>query len=151
MVTVLSDAVALVRGDRYFTTGFNAGNLTKWGMQYCSPDFQAGSQGGMLGKLILRNLPRHFDFNSVYALFPFQTPTSIRRILAAQGLDGKYNFDRPNRQPDWRVLRSKEAIDGALRDHQTFGVIYTNAIENLTRSRYGFVLGRRLNAACWPF
>lgn len=48
---ILSDAVALTRGDRFLTTDFHAGNLTSWGFEDCQPDPQGGSYGGMIGKV----------------------------------------------------------------------------------------------------
>lgn len=48
---ILSDAVALTRGDRFFTTDFDAGSLTNWGFQDVTPDPAGGSYGGIIGKV----------------------------------------------------------------------------------------------------
>jgi linoleate 10R-lipoxygenase len=53
---ILSDAVALVRGDRFLTTEFNPYNLTQWGYDEVQPD-NSWSFGNILGdKLLNRHL-----------------------------------------------------------------------------------------------
>lgn len=51
---ILSDAVALSRGDRFFTTGATAGTLTSWGLGEITPDPEGGSKGGLMGKVSLQ-------------------------------------------------------------------------------------------------
>ncbi|GAA5853132.1 hypothetical protein JCM9279_000869 [Rhodotorula babjevae] len=51
---ILSDAVALVRGDRFFTTDYNAGNLTSAMWEDLKPELDNGSFGGVIGKLLVR-------------------------------------------------------------------------------------------------
>lgn len=41
---VLSDAVALVRGDRYYTLDYNPRNLTNWG--YCEAQYDLAINQG---------------------------------------------------------------------------------------------------------
>ena len=48
---ILSDAVALVRGDPYLTTKLTVTNLTSWGFGDIASDFAGGSNGGILGKV----------------------------------------------------------------------------------------------------
>ncbi|KAL0577268.1 hypothetical protein V5O48_004725 [Marasmius crinis-equi] len=43
---VLSDAIALIRGDRFYTTAFTPANLTTWGYQDCLRDPNNGGFGG---------------------------------------------------------------------------------------------------------
>ncbi|KAH8992739.1 linoleate diol synthase [Lactarius deliciosus] len=72
---ILSDAVALTRGDRVIRKG--PGN------------------GSMLGRLILRGLPGEFSKNSVYTWFPLQTPASMQKFLGKLGTADRYDFSRP--------------------------------------------------------
>ena len=49
----------------------------------------------MLGRLILRGLPREFSENSVFTWFPLQTPESMKVFLNKLGTANRYSFDRP--------------------------------------------------------
>lgn len=57
---ILADAIALVRGDRYYTHDFTPANLTSWGFQDCVRDPNNGAFGAALPKLLMRHLPRHY-------------------------------------------------------------------------------------------
>ncbi|KAG6890061.1 hypothetical protein C0992_003159 [Termitomyces sp. T32_za158] len=62
---ILGDAIALVRGDRFYTSDFTpntAANLTTWGFYDCQRDMNNGGLGGQIPKLLLRHLPRHFPW-----------------------------------------------------------------------------------------
>lgn len=63
---VLSDAVALVRGDRFYTLDWSPKNLTNWGFSEVAYDLNI-NQGCVFYKLMLRTLPNHFKPNSIYA------------------------------------------------------------------------------------
>ncbi|KDN34438.1 hypothetical protein RSAG8_12470, partial [Rhizoctonia solani AG-8 WAC10335] len=78
---ILSDAIALVRGDRFFTTDFTPANLTSWGMKDVQRDPNNLAFGAYLPKLLIRSLPRHYPENSIYSLFPFFTPTQSKANL----------------------------------------------------------------------
>ncbi|KAH9821492.1 heme peroxidase [Melampsora americana] len=57
---ILSDAIALVRGDRFFTDSASADVMTDWGINEVQPDPQNGSFGGLLEKMILPFVvPKH--------------------------------------------------------------------------------------------
>lgn len=94
---ILSDAIALTRGDRFFTRDFTPANLTSWGFTDCQRDPNAFGFGSTLGKLFLRTLPREFgeNGNSVYAFFPLMTPDSMKVHLTKMGLVEKYDLARP--------------------------------------------------------
>ncbi|KAI0051062.1 heme peroxidase [Auriscalpium vulgare] len=95
--TILADAVALTRGDRFLTTEFTPFNLTNWGYQDLQPDTNDGSYGGMLTRLLFRHLPEYYPAGSAYAHFPFMVPKSMKTY--AQDLPGKavmkYTWTRP--------------------------------------------------------
>lgn len=67
---ILSDAIALTRGDRFFTHDYTPFNLTAWGFNDCQRDPKAFGFGSTLGRLFLRTLPNDFTEKSVYAFFP---------------------------------------------------------------------------------
>lgn len=96
---ILSDAIALTRGDRFFTQDFTPANLTQWGFADCQRDPDAFGFGSALGRLFLRTLPHEFgdEGNSAYAFFPLMTPKSMKEHLEKMNLADKYDFNRPKR------------------------------------------------------
>jgi hypothetical protein len=89
---ILSDAVALVRGDRYYTIDSSPANLTSWGYNEIAPDPNVRF-GTTIYKLLQRAYPGWYRSNSVYALFPLTVPSENRVILAAKGMEADYGFD----------------------------------------------------------
>ncbi|KAG6865223.1 hypothetical protein C0991_004346 [Blastosporella zonata] len=120
---VLGDAIALIRGDRFYTSDFTPTNLTTWGFHDCQLPV-GGGQGGFLSKLILRHLPRHFPWNSVYALYPFFTPEKMKTSLTKQGTASKYSFDHPTAVPLPKILNTFTGIKTVWNDPQRFKVAY---------------------------
>ncbi|GAA5889174.1 hypothetical protein JCM8208_007792 [Rhodotorula glutinis] len=136
---ILSDATALVRGDRFFTTDFNAATLTSWGYQDVQGDPEGGSYGGLIGRLLIRNLPRNYTARSTYALFPFSTPTTIQRILTKNGVADKYDLRSPTTIPPVHGIFSYKACLEILAAPADFGVVYSPAIKACSNS-YGYML-----------
>ena len=93
---ILSDAIALTRGDRFFTADYTPFNLTTWGFVDSQRDVKGPGHGSMLGRLFLRGLPREFSENSTYTWFPLQTPESMKVFLGKLGTANRYNFGRPS-------------------------------------------------------
>ncbi|KAG6915284.1 hypothetical protein DXG01_012306 [Tephrocybe rancida] len=121
---VLGDAIALVRGDRFYTSDFTPLNLTTWGFYDCQRDMNNGGQGGIIPKLIIRHLPRHFPWNSVYSLYPFFTPEKMQDSLNKQGIASKYTFDHPPTLPVPKILNTFTAIKTVWNDPARFKVVY---------------------------
>ncbi|KAG6916402.1 hypothetical protein DXG01_006982 [Tephrocybe rancida] len=120
---VLGDAISLIRGDRFYTSDFTPTNLTTWGFHDCQLPV-GGGQGGFLAKLIFRHLPRHFPWNSVYALYPFFTPEKMKDSLTKQGTASKYSFDHPTPLPVPKILNTFTGIKTVWNDPQRFKVAY---------------------------
>ncbi|THV00228.1 heme peroxidase [Dendrothele bispora CBS 962.96] len=135
---VLGDAIALVRGDRFSTTSFTPAHLTSWGFQDCQRDPNNGGFGGNLPKLLMRLLPRHYIYDSIYGCFPFYVPSKIKPSLEKQGLVGDYNFDRPVPAKIPKVLNTFTGIKYAFSDPSKFHVLYD--LSGLGNG-YGNVLG----------
>lgn len=73
-MAILSDAVALVRGDRFYTIDYTPKSLTNWGFN--EANYDTGFNGGhVMHKLIFRAFPNHFARNSIHAHFPLVTPS----------------------------------------------------------------------------
>ncbi|KAG6822659.1 hypothetical protein H0H92_013026, partial [Tricholoma furcatifolium] len=121
---VLGDAIALVRGDRFYTSDFTPANLTTWGFYDCQRDMDNGAMGGIISKLILRHLPRHFPWNSVYSLYPFFTPEKMKTSLTKRGIASKYTFDHPVPLPIPKILNTFTGIKTVWSDPSRFKVVY---------------------------
>ncbi|KAI1007303.1 Psi-producing oxygenase A [Podosphaera aphanis] len=94
--TILSDAVALVRGDRFYTVDYTAKSLTNWGFTEVQYDTSI-DEGCVMRKLILRSFPHHFKGNSIYAHFPFVIPDENLKIQKSLGRADLYSWDKPIR------------------------------------------------------
>ncbi|KAH8997828.1 linoleate diol synthase [Lactarius hatsudake] len=111
---ILSDAVALTRGDRHFTADFTPFNLTAWGFADCQRDPKGPGNGSMLGRLILRGLPGEFSKNSVYTWFPLQTPASMQEFLGKLGTADRYDFSRPPNPSPVAIAREYNDVQQVL-------------------------------------
>lgn len=156
---ILGDAIALVRGDRFYTSDytrkwnpfiitvfpasfdfFAAANLTTWGFQDCAPDPDNGAYGAAVPKLLLRHLPRHYPANSVYSLFPFFTPETSKKILKSLGVLEKYETTRPKKViPVPKSVNTLKGIDYVFSQPEKFKVTYTPDMNPLTNG-FGFML-----------
>jgi len=65
---LLFDAIALIRGDRFFTTAFNENNFTKWDYDEVQRDPKNHAFGGHIHFDTLRT--NYFPENSAYSWFP---------------------------------------------------------------------------------
>ncbi|RIA90433.1 heme peroxidase [Glomus cerebriforme] len=90
---ILSDAVNLVRNDRFYTDDFSPRNLTVWGWKEVQSDPNDLSSGGVLHKLILRHVPNIYKENSALALYPFIIPSQTKKNLQSRGNDFWENLD----------------------------------------------------------
>ncbi|KAF8595652.1 heme peroxidase, partial [Ceratobasidium sp. AG-I] len=141
---ILSDAIALVRGDRFYTTDFTPANLTAWGFQDVARDINNGAFGAYLPKLLMRTLPRHYPYNSAYSLFPFFTPSVTQQNLAKLNIAENYSFARPRETPVPKPLNTFTAIRQVSSDINKFKVIYDPELRYLTRNA-GMFLGFDVN------
>ncbi|KAF0386431.1 linoleate diol synthase [Gigaspora margarita] len=94
---ILSDAVNLVRNDRFATDDLNQHNIGYWDWKNLElPDKQFESRS-IIHQLILKHLPGRYPNNSVYALYPFLLPTKTKEILKQRGdeLWKFIDFNRP--------------------------------------------------------
>ncbi|MCJ1331818.1 hypothetical protein MMC10_008510 [Thelotrema lepadinum] len=127
---VLADAVALVRGDRFYTTDYTPNNLTHWGFNECNYDM-AVDNGAVFYKLILRAFPNHFKPNSVYAHFPFNTPWENEKIHHDLGIHDKYDYTEPVYVAPPIMIHSYDAATKILSDKVNFKVTWGDTISYL--------------------
>ncbi|KAG8842829.1 hypothetical protein FRB96_004714 [Tulasnella sp. 330] len=138
---ILADAISLTRGDRFYTTDFTPYNLSAWGFQDCALDKTNanGALGGGIGKILLRNLPSNYTYNSIYGLFPFYTPKTMSSALQGLKLADQYAIDRPITTPEVISVNTWAGVTAVLTDYKTFSVTYGDAVRALTNG-YGFFI-----------
>lgn len=125
---ILSDAVALVRGDRFYTIDYNPKNLTNWGYSEVQYDL-AVQQGCVIYKLFLRAFPNHFKGNSVYAHYPMTIPSENKKILRSLGREDQYSWDRPAPIPPRVNFTSYQGAKYILEHAQEFNVMWNDGFE----------------------
>ncbi|KAL9134531.1 MAG: hypothetical protein Q9175_004283 [Cornicularia normoerica] len=96
---ILSDAVALVRGDRFYTIDYNPKNLTNWG--YCEVQYDLAVQQGCENRKILRSL----------------------------GREDQYSWERPAPIPPRVEFTSYQGAKYILEHAQEFNVMWNNGFE----------------------
>ncbi|THX71700.1 hypothetical protein D6D04_09409 [Aureobasidium pullulans] len=94
---ILSDAVALTRGDRFYTLGWTPTVMTSWGFDLIKPNGPQDklARGGKLHHLLDVAFPGFYKEKSVWKLFPMTTPDEIERIFTNQGVGDQYDFSSP--------------------------------------------------------
>lgn len=117
---ILSDAIALTRGDRFFTQDYSPHNLTAWGFADCQRDPNAFGFGSTLGRLFLRNLPNNFTENSVYTFFPLMTPDAMKTHLSKLKLIDQYDFTRPKDQSGVKEVNDYAQVTEILSNPAAF-------------------------------
>lgn len=127
---VLSDAVALIRGDRFYTVDYTPNNLTNWGFHEVSSDL-AVDHGHVFYKLFLRAFPNHFQPNSIYAHYPMVIPSENHVIFSKLEQVDKYDFSRPAPIQRPTPITSYAACKSTLDNQQDFKVSWGKAIEFL--------------------
>ena len=139
---ILSDAVCLVRGDRFYTIDYTPKHLTNWG--FASVDYDMKIDFGCsFYKLVLRALPFSFRQDSVYAHYPLVIPSENWKILSQLGLAETYSFDLSAALPTLPIpISSWTACKSILANNRDFKVVWNEAIEFLTRdSKTGYNYG----------
>lgn len=127
---VLSDAVALVRGDRFYTLDYHPKLLTNWGYALIDTD-KTIDNGCVFYKLFMRAFPNHFEQNSVYAHYPLTIPSEMESVLKTLGNAHKYSFEPPKHIGHPKFVYSYECAEKVLGDKATWNVTWGPAMEFL--------------------
>lgn len=80
---IFSDAISLVRSDRFYTTDWNTNSLTAWGMKEVTPDDDV-LKSSVFHRLFQRAFPGRFPYNSLYFFHPFFTPKANEELARQQ-------------------------------------------------------------------
>ncbi|KAM0280201.1 hypothetical protein ACHAQH_004158 [Verticillium albo-atrum] len=118
---ILSDAVALVRGDRFYTVDYNASNLTAFGFNEANSDFDVAG-GGVMYKLLMRAFPGWYRANSVYAHYPFTTPDGNREIFQKRSDLPELDYSKPTFVGPPLPVLTWQGVTDALNNQQQFRV-----------------------------
>lgn len=144
---ILSDAVSLVRGDRFYTIDYTPRNLTNWGYVFiiqpkCLTDVCARydeanydrnvDDGCVFHKLILRAFPNHFASNSIYAHYPFVTPQENMIIMTSLARSHKYDWELPSRKSDVVLVKDYATFRKISGDRSEFKTAQDDAFKFLT-------------------
>jgi cytochrome P450 len=127
---VLSDAVALVRGDRFYTIDYHPKKLTNWGFSEVASDVSINN-GCVAYKLVFNAFPNLFKSNSVYAHYPMTIPDEMESVLKSLERGNQYSYDRPALKPRVLVVSSYAAVKSILKDSGAFQAETNDDIELL--------------------
>lgn len=130
---ILSDAVALVRGDRFYTVDYTPKSLSNWGFNEANYD-TAVNGGHVMHKLIFRAFPNYFAHNSIYAHFPLVIPSENKTILKSLGTWDQYSWEAPRARQSPLMIKSHDACTQILTDDKNFKVVWGEAITSLTEN-----------------
>ncbi|KAF1939138.1 hypothetical protein EJ02DRAFT_352903 [Clathrospora elynae] len=125
---VLSDAVALVRGDRFYTHDYNPRTLTNWGYNLANSD-NGIDNGCVFYKLFLRAFPQHFKFNSVYAHYPLTVPSAMQVALKDLKKDHLYDFTKPVPTAPPHLIKEYKLATDIMKNQSTFKVVWGQAMQ----------------------
>ncbi|KAK4187363.1 putative linoleate diol synthase [Podospora australis] len=131
---ILSDAVSLIRGDRFHTLDYTPRNITNWGFNEAHSD-PTLNQGHVMHKLIFRAFPHHFVHNSIYAIYPFVIPAENKKIHETLGSASKYSWETPRRRPfSPAVIRSHAAVTTVLKNSQDIPPTWHQSASGLAKT-----------------
>ncbi|KAL3419627.1 linoleate diol synthase [Phlyctema vagabunda] len=133
--TILSDAVTLVRGDRFYTVDYTPANLTAWGFSEVASDTKIAG-GGVMYKLLMRAFPGFYKGNSTYALFPFTQPAESKIVHATLGTVDLYDYSAPSFTPQPTPVLTHAACVQILDDQARFKVPWGPNTFTLTKHDY---------------
>ena len=127
---ILSDAITLVRSDRFNTIDYNVSNLTAWGYNEVQQDYDTLG-GSMFYRLIQRGIPGWFPYNSLNVMQPMYTKEANTRIARSIGTIDLYTNEDPKPPRPTVVLTKHDDCKAVLQDHKTFVVPWLPAINDL--------------------
>ncbi|GLA37646.1 hypothetical protein AnigIFM63309_004597 [Aspergillus niger] len=134
---VFSDAVTLVRSDRFLTLDYTASNLTNWGIREVQQDYDILG-GSMFHKLIQRALPGWFPYNSLHATQPMFTRKMNEQIAKEIGTIDRYSQEDPKPPPHTIMLANHATTIEVLKDQDTFRVPWARYLNDM-------IPGKRFN------
>lgn len=88
---IFSDAITLVRSDRFYTVDWNTNSLTTWGMNEVTPNSDI-LKSSVFHRLLQRAFPDWFPTKSVRFFHPFYTAEANAKFAREQGYETDFAF-----------------------------------------------------------
>ncbi|KAF1957002.1 hypothetical protein CC80DRAFT_561492 [Byssothecium circinans] len=114
---ILSDAVSLIRGDRFYTLDYSPVLLTAFGFEEAGNDSSV-AQGGYRG-------------NSIYALYPFTLPSEMRKIKQSLNQLSEYSYEPPKLAPKSIIVTTWKGVNNVLLYSRAYSIPYGKAFNQL--------------------
>jgi len=89
---IFSDAITLVRSDRFYTVDWNTNSLTSWGMKEVTQDNEV-LKTSVFHRLLQRAFPEWFPTDSVRFFHPFYTGQTNAGYAKEQGYDINFKME----------------------------------------------------------
>jgi hypothetical protein len=105
--------------------------LTHFGYAAVASDPEV-AQGGCMYRLLMRAFPEWYEYNTVYALYPFTIPKESEKIYKGLGVASSYSFNPPKKPQDPIFFSTAANAKAILGNQKTFKVIWGEAISRLT-------------------
>ncbi|KAH8652136.1 putative prostaglandin G/H synthase 2/cyclooxygenase 2, pgh2/cox2 [Xylariales sp. PMI_506] len=86
---IFSDAITLVRSDRFYTVDWNTNSLTSWGMKEVTPNNEI-CKSSVFHRLIQRAFPGWFPNDTIRFFHPFYTAKQNAIYAKAQGYGSQF-------------------------------------------------------------
>ncbi|KAK8017843.1 hypothetical protein PG993_014169 [Apiospora rasikravindrae] len=96
---IFSDAITLVRSDRFYTVDWNTNSLTSWGMKEVTPNNEV-CKSSVFHRLIQRAFPGWFESDTIRFFHPFYTAQQNAIYAKAQGYTNDFAETAPQEASD---------------------------------------------------
>jgi hypothetical protein len=117
---------------------YSPANLTQFGFNAVATN-PTVAQGGVMYRLLMRAFPGWYEYNSVYALYPFTIPKENEKILTTLKTVSSYSFKPPTAPSIPIPFSTAENAKKILGNQSVFKVVWGKAISSLT-GNYEFML-----------
>ncbi|KAI8668499.1 hypothetical protein NCS55_00876100 [Fusarium keratoplasticum] len=97
---IFSDAITLVRSDRFYTVDWNTNSLTNWGMKEVTPDNDV-LKSSMFHRLLQRAFPEWYPYNSIRFFHPFYTAQKNAELAKQQGFADEFDMQVKTKTTNW--------------------------------------------------
>jgi len=83
-------------------------------------------------RLLMRAFPGWYEYNTVYAMYPFTIPKENEKIFKDLGIASSYSFNPPKKPQDPIFFSTAVNAKAILGNQKIFKVVWGTAISSLT-------------------
>jgi hypothetical protein len=127
---VFSDAVTLVRSDRFYTIDYTAATLTNWGLQEVQQDYKVLG-GSMFYKLFQRAFPGWYPYNSLHIMQPIFTWKMNKQIAEEIKTIDQFSLNGPKKPATPIIVTKHSTVVQVLKDQTAFRVPWLPPLDDL--------------------